>query len=66
LGPRLAFSGHVHEPQSWRAKVARTWSLNPGYEEGPDRPRHIVIDMTVDRATWRGPNAAEDLVLLRK
>ncbi len=23
-GPRLALSGHIHDPQSWRAKIGRT------------------------------------------
>jgi len=43
-GPWLALSGHVHDPQSWRAKLGRTWSLNPGCPDRAARPNHIVID----------------------
>jgi hypothetical protein len=55
LGPRLALSGHVHDPQSWRTKLGRTWSLNPGYAETLTLPRHIVIDLKRNRAIWYGP-----------
>ena len=65
LGPRLALSGHVHDPQSWRVKVGRTWSLNPGCLDGSDVPQHIVIDLNRALATWRGPDGAEEVTLLR-
>ncbi|HEY1793350.1 MAG TPA: metallophosphoesterase [Opitutaceae bacterium] len=45
-GPRLALSGHVHDPQSWRAKVGATWSLNPGRTDDSATPNHIVIDLS--------------------
>jgi Icc-related predicted phosphoesterase len=45
-GPRLALSGHVHDPQSWRAMVGETWSLNPGRADGTATPNHIVIDLS--------------------
>jgi Icc-related predicted phosphoesterase len=44
-GPRLALSGHVHDPQSWSAKIGRTWSLNPGCLDGASTPNHIDIDL---------------------
>ena len=64
LGPRLALSGHVHEPQSWRVKVGRTWSLNPGCEEKSDRPRHIVIDLTRNRLIYADLDRTKDMFLL--
>ena len=45
-GPKLALSGHVHDPQSWWARVGRTWSLNPGCSEGAPQPNRIEIDLT--------------------
>lgn len=44
-GPRLALSGHVHDPESWHAHIGRTWSLNPGCAEGKNVPNHIVLDL---------------------
>lgn len=43
-GPKLALSGHIHDPQSWRARIGRTWSLNPGTGEGKTPP-YITIDL---------------------
>jgi Icc-related predicted phosphoesterase len=62
-GPRLALSGHVHEPQSWRAEVGRTWSINPlGPENnGAHQPNHVDIDLdagTAELIRLVGPKGA--------
>ena len=43
-GPSLTLSGHIHDPQAWRSRVGRTWSLNPGHSGQTAQPNHIVID----------------------
>ena len=65
-GPRLALSGHVHEPQSWRAKIGRTWSLNPlGADfNGSDSPPHIGVDLAAGTAVLRRASGAKDAVQL--
>jgi Icc-related predicted phosphoesterase len=63
-GPRLALSGHVHDPQSWKAKVRRTWSLNPGCQERALVPPHNVIDLNRGVATHLGADGASDIVRL--
>jgi Icc-related predicted phosphoesterase len=50
-GPKLALSGHVHDPQSWRARVGHTWSLNPGRPGRVTKPNYIVLDLTRGVAT---------------
>lgn len=65
LGPRLALSGHVHDPQAWHARVGRTWSLNPGYQERGNVPRHIEVELDRSRAFWHGGNDTEDRALLK-
>jgi predicted phosphodiesterase len=64
LGPWLALSGHTHDPQSWYARVGRTWSLNPGCAEGQQLPRHIVIDLDRSLAIWNGSDGTQAPVLL--
>jgi Icc-related predicted phosphoesterase len=44
-GPKFALSGHVHDPQSWHARIGRTLSLNPGFPEGTTQPNRIEIDL---------------------
>lgn len=64
LGPRLALSGHVHNPQSWWARIGNTWSLNPGCAEGVAAPRHIVIDLHRNVAAMHTASRfTEDLTL---
>jgi predicted phosphodiesterase len=65
LGPRLALSGHVHDPKSWRAKVKRTWSLNPGCQEQGNPPRYIEIDLGKARAIWRGSEGRTEPVFFK-
>ncbi len=43
-GPKLALSGHVHDPRSWNAQIGHTWSLNPGFAWRTAQPKHCVID----------------------
>lgn len=63
-GPRLALSGHVHDPQSWWVRSGCTWSLNPGVAEDEASPRHIAIDLGRDVATWHGgPGGLDQLNL---
>jgi Icc-related predicted phosphoesterase len=66
MGPRIAVSGHVHEPQAWRAKVGRTWSLNPlGPENnGAERPSYIVIDLEAGVAVLNRAAGANDSIKL--
>ena len=62
MGPRIAVSGHVHEPQAWWAKVGRTWCLNPlGPENnGSERPSHIVIDLEAGVAVLNRASGVTD------
>ena len=66
MGPRIAVSGHVHEPQAWWAKVGRTWCLNPlGPENnGSERPSHIVIDLKAGVAVLNRASGAMDSLKL--
>jgi len=43
-GPRILFSGHVHEPRAFFCTVGHTLSLNPGFSECACVPNHIVVD----------------------
>lgn len=45
--PWLILSGHVHEPENWRARWKRTWSLNPLSTTFTHDavPNHIVVDL---------------------
>jgi len=65
-GPRLALSGHVHEPQSWGAKIGRTWSLNPLGPDGNDSgaPAHIAVDLAAGTAVLSRTSGAKDAVQL--
>jgi predicted phosphodiesterase len=63
-GPRLALSGHVHEPQSWRAKVGRTWSLNPGCPDHAHMPNHVMIDLARGFAIRTRASGEKDLLRL--
>lgn len=45
LGPALALSGHIHDPQAHFSRVGRTWSLNPGCAEKASTPNHNIIDL---------------------
>jgi Icc-related predicted phosphoesterase len=60
-GPRLLLGGHVHDPESWYAKVGRTWSLNPGYAEGAEHPNYNIVDLARGVATHCRANGTEDL-----
>jgi Icc-related predicted phosphoesterase len=50
-GPWLALSGHVHDPQSWFAKIGRTWSLNAGCSNRIP-PNHFIIDLSRRVVAW--------------
>jgi len=65
LGPWLALAGHVHDPQSWRAKVGRTWVLNPGCQNKGKLPQHIQVDLERARAIWHGADGTEEPAGLR-
>jgi Icc-related predicted phosphoesterase len=64
-GPRLALSGHVHDPQSWCAKVGRTWSLNPGWSEGAPQPSRIEIDLARSVALRERASGETDYLRLK-
>jgi predicted phosphodiesterase len=51
-GPRVVLSGHVHDPQMWKAQIGRTWSLNPGCSSHTVQPSYIVIDFDRDMVTF--------------
>ena len=63
-GPRLALSGHVHDPQSWHAKVGRTWSLNPGRPDFAHMPNHVIIDLARGLAIRTRASGEKDLLRL--
>lgn len=64
MGPWLALSGHIHNPQSWQAKVGRTWSLNPGCTEKSEVPNHIMIDLVEDMAVLHRASGEVDAIQL--
>ncbi len=44
LGPRLALSGHVHEPVGSVARIGQTLSVNPGCHSSRATPRFAEIE----------------------
>jgi Icc-related predicted phosphoesterase len=50
--PWLIFSGHVHNPASWKERQGKTWSFNPGFNSNGQRPNHTVIDTEKHTASW--------------
>lgn len=64
-GPWIALSGHVHDPQSWCARVGRTWSLNPGCPDGAPVPDRIEIDLTRGLALRERASGETDFLRLR-
>lgn len=63
-GPQLALSGHVHDPLSWRAKVGRTWSLNPGCVDCGAGLNSIEIDLARGVAFFRPISGEPDATRL--
>jgi len=56
------FSGHVHRPRRWHARVGKATCFNPG--QGGTTPNSILVDFNVGRATWNGPRGVtEEFVL---
>jgi len=49
--PRIMLTGHVHEPESWSAKVGGTWIFNPGLAESRG-PNHVILDTDRRIARW--------------
>ena len=47
------FSGHVHRPRRWHARVGRATCFNPG--QGGTTPNSILVDLAAGHATWSGP-----------
>lgn len=64
-GPGFALTGHVHDPQSWFAKVGRTWSFNPGFSEGASQPNRIEIDLTRGVALRERASGETDFLRLK-
>ena len=56
------FSGHVHRPRCWHARVGSAVCFNPG--QGDTIPNHILVDLTVGRATWNGTKGAKEQIVL--
>jgi hypothetical protein len=56
----------VHEPQSWGAKIGRTWSLNPLGPDGNDSgaPAHIAVDLAAGTAVLSRTSGVKDAVQL--
>ncbi|MBA4138354.1 MAG: hypothetical protein C0518_13670 [Opitutus sp.] len=69
LAPWIVLSGHVHEPLSWKAHRAGTWSFNPAIGRGVNfnLPNHIVLELGPDRATaeWRSGCGHYERIKLR-
>lgn len=63
-GPRLALSGHAHNPRSWFGCSGRTFVLNPGQQQSGPEPTFIVVDLEALTAVRYSPAKVPELVKL--
>jgi Icc-related predicted phosphoesterase len=59
---RFVFSGHIHRPRRWHARVGAATCFNPG--QGGRAPNCVLVDLKHGLATWTGPAGVTEAAVL--